>query len=103
MAKSFYIFGGDRADFDETDTIAAFSTVTMEWKKAGVLNQARLAHGVFIQQGDFIVVGGMDGLLGTERCILNGDAINCTVVEPTLHYYFYYPEMMAVEPDYCPK
>ena len=103
MAKSFYIFGGDYGDFQQTDTIAAFSTITKEWRKVGELNQARLAHGVFIQQGYFIVIGGMDGLLGTERCILNEDAISCTVVEPILHNYFYYPEMMAVEPNFCPK
>ena len=69
MAETFYIFGGDAGPRDSTPstTIAAFSTVTKEWKKVGNLNQARFAHGVFIQQGNFIVVGGYSGTLGTER------------------------------------
>ena len=105
MAETFYIFGGDAGPRDSTPstTIAAFSTVTKEWKKVGNLNQARFAHGVFIQQGNFIVVGGYFGTLGTERCILNEDEIRCTVIDPELSTYYYYPEMMAVEPDFCPK
>ena len=102
MEDTFYIFGGDSGPSNETpsNTIAAFSTVTKEWKKLGELNQARLGHGVFIQQGDFIVVGGWENLR-TEHCTLNQDAIRCTLINPELDYYYYYPEMMAVNPDYC--
>ena len=105
MAQNFYIFGGDRGSSVKTseNTIAAFSTVTKQWKKLGELNEARYAHGVFIQEGDFIVVGGDNGTRGTERCILNEDEIRCTVIDPELYDYSYYPEMMAVEPNYCPK
>ena len=104
VAESFYIFGGDsgHSSYTATNTIAAFSTVTKKWKKVGELNQARLANGVFIQQEDFVVVGGSE-LFDTERCTLNGDVIRCTVVNPRLYEYGFYPEMMAIEPDYCPK
>ena len=105
MADTFYIFGGDSGPdiYTASNKIAAFSTVTKEWKKLGELNQARYAHGVFIQQGDFIVVGGNNKNLRTERCTLNEDAIRCTFVDPELDRYAYYPEMMSVEPNFCPK
>ena len=105
MEDTFYIFGGDSGPSSNTpsNTIAKFSTLTKEWTKLGELNQARFAHGVFIQQGDFIVVGGFKGDLRTERCTLNEDAIRCTLIDPELKNYGYYPEMMSVEPNFCPK
>ena len=105
LANTFYIFGGDSGPSDNTPTnpIVAFSTITKEWKKLGELNRARYAHGVFIQQGDFIVVGGYDRKLFTERCTFNEADIHCTLVDPELENYAYYPEMMAVMPSYCEK
>ena len=105
MEDTFYIFGGDSGprDYTPSSTIATFSTVTKEWKKLGELNQARLGHGVFIQQGHFIVVGGYNGNLRTERCTLNEDAISCTLIDPELNGYAFYPEMMSVEQNFCPK
>ena len=105
MAQSFYIFGGDLGSSvkGSGNTIAAFSTTTKEWKKLGEMNRSRYAHGVFIQEGDFIVVGGYGGTYGTERCILNEEEISCTLIDPELDEYCYYPEMMAVGPNYCPK
>ena len=105
MADTFYIFGGDSGPdtYTPSNTIASFSTVTKEWKKLGELNQARYAHGVFIQQGDFIVIGDYKGRLRTERCTLNQDAIRCTLVDPELQDYGFYPEMMSVMPNYCEK
>ena len=104
MADTFYIFGGDSGPdiYTASNKIAAFSTVTKEWKKLGELNQARYGHGVFIQQGDFIVVGGW-GIFRTERCTLNQDAIRCTLIDPELEDYGFYPEMMSVMPNYCEK
>ena len=39
----------------------------------------------------------------TERCDSNGSLIKCRLVEPTLDWYEFYPEMMSVPPDYCVK
>ena len=105
MVDTFYIFGGDSGPSSNTpsNTIAAFSTVSKEWKKLGELNQARYAHGVLIQQGNFIVVGGYPGNLRTERCTLNEGTIRCTLIDPELKSYGFYPEMMFVEPNFCPK
>ena len=98
--KSFIIFGGWKGDF--SNIIARFDTTTRQWKKLGELNQARRDHGVIIQNGEFIVVGGRD-TKKTERCSLNGDSIQCTSVDPELSSYVYYPVMMLVPENYCPK
>ena len=90
-------------------TIAAFSTVTKEWKKYGELNYARYGHGVFVHQGEFIVVGGEHyggsddhaTKLSTERCTLVEDSIECKAVDPVFNNYFSYPEMIRVPYDYC--
>ena len=99
MQSSFYIFGGE--DEQETlNAIASFDTVTKKWKKLGELKHGRYAHGVIIQAGEFVVVGGT-GSISTERCILNGESIKCTTVDPELENYNFYPEMMSVPENYC--
>ena len=89
-----------------SNIIARFETSTRQWKKLGELNEARLGHGVIAQKGEFIVVGG-DGIIDegtkTERCSLSDDSIQCTSVDPELYDYFFYPEMMLVPENYCPK
>ena len=95
LETSFYIFGGDWSN-----VIASFSTTSMEWRKLGYLNKARNGHGVIIHQGEFIIVG---GYADTERCILNGDSVQCSTVDPELEGYYYYPEMMSVPENFCPK
>ena len=103
MKSSFIIFGGyDGSWTDDTKRIAAFDTTSKQWKRLGQLNQARRGHGVILHQGQFIVVGGKYPL-GTERCILNGDSIQCTTVDPELENYKYYPEMMSVPGNFCSK
>ena len=51
LKSTFYIFGGEVVELTSTNTIAAFSTLTKEWKQIGFLNHARDNHGVFIHQG----------------------------------------------------
>ena len=99
LESSFYIFGGWKGI--SSDVIASFSTVTKQWRKLGYLNKARYGQGVIIQQGDFIIVGGWSESLGTERCSVNGDSMQCATVEPKLEGYYYYPEMMLVPGNFC--
>ena len=80
-----------------------FDTKTKQWKNLGKLNEARRGHGVIVQQGQFIVVGGLNGPLGTERCTLVNDSIQCTTVDPELENYNHYPVMMHVSGDFCQK
>ena len=98
--SSFYIFGGQGTS--TTKTIAAFSTVTKEWKVCGKLKNYRSSHGVIVSDGGFLVVGGLSNQ-ETERCTLDGDSVECTLIEPKLDYYAGYPEMMPVPNDYCQK
>ena len=106
----FYIFGGGTL-WDSsgiTKKIASFSTTTKKWKMCGELKKDRYGHGVILQDGDFLIIGGKNGNkddkpIYTERCILKNDRIECAVVEPKLLKYEYYPEMIAVPHDHCPK
>lgn len=100
--SSFYVFGGFHAATGQS-TIASFDTISKEWKKVGDLNQARYGHGVLIQQDYFIVVGGLDGYLSTERCYFVDDSVECVTVEPVVNFYAYYPELTSVDENYCQK
>ena len=110
LETTFYIFGGLIEEKKYNETIAAFNTITKEWKKMGDMNQVRAGHGVFIQLDAFVVVGGesedsegeLMSKVTTERCTLIDGAINCTVVDP-IGVYTDYPEMIRVPYDYCPK
>ena len=103
MEKSFFIFGG-YADFYST-AIARFDTTTRQWQYLGGMNEGRYGHGVIIQNGHFIVVGGDKGKkagpLSTERCTLNGSSVRCTSVNPKLKNFFEYPELMTVTDNFC--
>ena len=123
LDHTFFIFGGDAGDLDfdtpmlkaqyaATNTIAAFSTITKQWKKIGKLNNARYSHGVFLQKGAFVIFGGVhgedkeesySGPIATERCILNGYTmyIECEDIGPYDVEGYVGPEMMAVHADYC--
>ena len=113
LDSTFYIFGGMIQEKTyKNKNIAAFNTIAKEWKKMGDMKQARAGHGVFIQLDAFVVVGGVSEdsqekeitELTTERCILIDGAINCTVVHlDPIGEYFYFPEMIRVPYDYCPK
>ena len=103
LETSFYMFGGWIMD-RTSDIDASFDTKSRQWKKLGHLNQARYGNGVINQQGQFIVVGGnsySEKLRITERCYLENESIQCTTIEPVLDVY--YPELMLVPEDYCPK
>ena len=101
LKSSIYIFGGSpRTKIG--GIITTFDTTTKQWIRLGKLNQARYAHAVIVHQGQFVVVGG-DGSLGTERCALKGNSVQCTTVDPELENYYFYPEMMSVSENFCPK
>ena len=41
------------------------------------------------------------GVYETERCNYVKGEIVCSLQEPMLDYYSYYPELLAVPDDYC--
>ena len=102
--KKFYVFKGGITESD-VGIIAAFNTVTKEWKKSGKLNVGRFGHGVIESQGDFIVIGGDGFRKRIEQCTLeNDESMQCKLVEPELDStWSYYPQLMLVPNDYCSK
>ena len=104
LDDSFYIFGG-LSNRKDQNVIGRFNTGTKKWQKLGELKQARFSHSVFIQNGQFIIVGGSDNFksFGTERCVLDDNSILCRIVDPYLKDFRYYPAMMAVPENFCPK
>lgn len=104
MEDSFYLFGGWIGEPDvTTNVIAAFDTTKKQWNKVGELNQARRGHGVIIQEGSFVVVGGLGKVGETERCSFHNESIECQIVGPNLRDYSDFPEMMKVPENFCPK
>ena len=64
---------------------------------------SRAGHGVIQVDNEFIVVGGLRGLLRritedvpTESCKLNGQSMTCTTRQPKLSNFALYPELMLV-------
>ena len=108
LGNTFYIFGGLKSEEESHDKIVAFDTKTKEWNNVGELKHARSGHGVIIQTNAFVVVGGMSDEktltnLNTERCTIKGNSIVCSVVDPELYEYVFFPELIHVPQDYCPK
>ena len=108
-----YIFGGRVVKgtyYGRSDTIASFNTVSKQWKDMGTLNQKERGASVFVQNGEFIIVGGAKDPVDTlhysqvERCTPNQDKINCV---PTNYWTIYgleqygYPEMIQIPDYYC--
>ena len=84
---------------ERQSTIARFDPIENSWTKLGNLNVARSGHGVIQVYNKFIVVGGLDGIAGsepTESCKLNRQSMICTRREPQLSLFIYYPELMLV-------
>ena len=104
LESTFYLFGGyNNGDPGPARTIAAFNTITKQWKIMGKLLQWRDWHGVIELKGEFIVVGGW-GKFRTERCtFVTEELIKCSNTSPVLLDYTGWPEMMRVPYDYCPK
>ena len=53
--------------------------------------------------GEMLVIGGdpYNKPIKTERCMFQGDRLECVQQEPTLYNYRIYPELLAVSDDFC--
>ena len=81
---SFFTFGGDN-DYDNyLSRIASYSPSTNTWSDRGRLLTPRSYAGVIWSQDAFLVVGGgMDDIKSSEKCMFNGDQIECEYQSPT--------------------
>ena len=55
--------------------------------------------------GEFLIMGGYQSgkgdLIQSEKCTLYNRKIVCTKQGPELEEYYWWPELFAVENDYC--
>ena len=70
------------------------------WSLAGNLNTARNGHGAIYLDGSIMIIGG-SRTKQSEKCDLNQGTVSCTSQEPSLNYYYSYPELYLVSNDYC--
>ena len=99
---SFYVFGGYIGRLTDTDVIARLDAQTYQWSKIGQLNTPRNYHAAIAIDDEFLIVGGA-GEYKTERCSMletNGELV-CMDQEPTLSFYYRWPELFLVESSYC--
>ena len=71
------------------------------WSKAGVLQEARHAHGAINVENNIIVIGGGREKFQTEKCKILNETVSCVSQEPTLNNYGWYPELYLVSDTYC--
>ena len=78
--ESFIYFGGE----DGKSVITKFDSTTRQWSKIGNLVTGRMDHGVMFDGTNFLVAGGYDASLKTEKCSLTGSTMTCQQQEPEL-------------------
>ena len=94
--SSYFYFGGT-----STSTIARQDGLSYKWSKVGQLKQGRIGHNAIYINGQFLVVGGQDVDLKTERCVYKNNQMVCHSQSPTLTLNHNHPELMIVSDDYC--
>ena len=101
---AFYVFGGSTSGLVELTTIAQLTIATFQWKRVGNIKQSRNGHNVIVIQDSFFVIGGLHKRK-MEQCIYNEVTKEMQCVGPKheleLDGYAEYPELFAVESDYC--
>ena len=98
VENAFYIIGGYNCG-GYSNVIARLENYN-QWSKAGILNQARHAHGAIYDGNNIMVIGGGDEFK-TERCKIQNETVSCVSQEPTLKNYGWYPELYLVSDTYC--
>ena len=98
VENAFYIIGGWICD-GYSNVIARLDNDN-QWSKAGVLKQARNAHGAIYDGNQIMVIGG-GGNFQTEKCEIQNETVSCISQEPTLNKYAWYPELYLVSDTYC--
>ena len=93
----YFMFGGYGVD----DTLVARYDVTGDsWSHVGKLADGRYGHAVIRKDNDFMIVGGK-GTQPTNVCRYQNSEMNCEKRDPFLWVYYLYPEVLAVDTDFC--
>ena len=80
----FYVFGGRVFGSHYISRIAAYNPASDQWSDKGRLLTARKNAGVIWDQNGFVVVGGGDGPVKSEKCQFNGDKLECSHYGPSI-------------------
>ena len=97
--NGFILFGGYK--YGVLSKIARLDLVTTAWTDIGNLKSGRYVHNVIFDGEVFMVIGGNEGELKTEKCSLSGGRMTCTEQSPILEYYSMTPALFMVPEDFC--
>ena len=103
IRDAFYVFGG-HTDKSSTDTQIGKLDANSVWSKVGDLQTGRSGHNAIFDGTYALIIGGWAGSkvnVSTEKCSLTSNGISCTSQNPSLYYYFRYPELFMIPYDYC--
>lgn len=99
-SNAFYVVGGLINEYTASSIIGRLDALTLTWTKAGELIHAREGHGA-IYNGEKLIVAGGERYFKSESCDVVNGLVTCTEQEPTLYYYWAYPEMFLVPATFC--
>ena len=105
IREAFYVFGG-RTHKSSFDNQIGKLDANSVWSKVGDLQTGRNGHNAIFDGTYALIIGGWAGSyvkVPTEKCSLTSDGISCTSQNPSLYYYFRYPELFMIPYDYCKK
>ena len=96
---AFYVIGGYGATNQKV--IGKLDATSMVWSQAGELVTGRYAHNAIFDGTNILVVGGNASNIKIEKCTFSNGQISCSVQNPALSYYAYYPELFLVPTNFC--
>ena len=96
LEEAFYVFGGCCGNSNDIGRLDNNN----QWSRAGVLQEARHAHGAIFDGSHIMVMGG-SGKFQTEKCTIQDGTISCVSQQPTLNNYWWYPELYLVSDTFC--
>jgi len=101
VADTLYIFGGYNGSGQlQSVTVGRMRNSILEWTAGPDLLLPRYDHRSIAIGNNILHIGG-NGEMMTEKWIVDGDRIEKELLDLTLYYYEYYPELFAVNENYC--
>ena len=82
--QQFYLFGGKKRSSSRLSRIAAYNPTTDQWFDKGQLLTARSSSGVIWDENGFLIVGGWIYYVKSEKCLFNGDQLECSYYGPII-------------------
>ena len=77
--------------------IGRFHEATQTWSKAGEMNIGRTYHRAIYDGSSFLAVG-TSGNKKTDKCVLEGEKMTCTLLDASVEWFWQYPALFLVDP-----